>query len=99
MSKSNLLTPKLDLESVSADCLAFPFQGIAFVGMIIQLPLIAFTRQFEKAESPMKKMIGNCVFWVTFTICGQPFAALCYFYAWQIKYGSISEKWKSSPGR
>ncbi|KAL1871369.1 hypothetical protein Daus18300_004735 [Diaporthe australafricana] len=68
--------------------------GVAFVGMLFQLPLIALTRRFEKAESPNKKMIGNCIFWVTFTTFGQPFAALCYFYAWQLKYGSISEKWR-----
>ncbi|KAJ1305060.1 hypothetical protein OPQ81_000100 [Rhizoctonia solani] len=72
--------------------------GVAFMGMLIQLPLIAFTKRFEKAESPTKKMIGNCIFWVTFTTFGQPFAALCYFYAWQIKFGSISEKWNSSQG-
>ncbi|KAF3769834.1 hypothetical protein M406DRAFT_35284 [Cryphonectria parasitica EP155] len=72
--------------------------GVAFIGMLIQLPLIAFTKRFEKANSPTKKMIGNCIFWVTFTTFGQPFAALCYFYAWQIKFGSISEKWNSSQG-
>lgn len=70
--------------------------GVAFIGMLIQLPLIVFTKRFEKADSPTKKMIGNCIFWVTFTTFGQPFAALCYFYAWQIKFGSISEKWNSS---
>ncbi|CAN8097416.1 unnamed protein product [Discula destructiva] len=69
--------------------------GVAFLGMIIQLPLVAMTRCFERATSPAMKMIGNCIFWVSFTILGQPFAALCYFYAWQIKYGSISEKWTS----
>ncbi|PSR94231.1 MBOAT, membrane-bound O-acyltransferase family-domain-containing protein [Coniella lustricola] len=70
--------------------------GVAFIGMLIQLPLIGFTKRFEKANSPTRKMIGNCIFWVTFTTFGQPFAALCYFYAWQIKFGSISEKWNSS---
>lgn len=69
--------------------------GIAFLGMLVQLPLIALTKRFETPDSPVKKMIGNCIFWVTFTIFGQPFAALCYFYAWQIKYGSISEQWTS----
>ncbi|KAJ4416433.1 hypothetical protein N0V82_006776 [Gnomoniopsis sp. IMI 355080] len=69
--------------------------GIAFLGMLVQLPLIALTKRFETPDSPVKKMIGNSIFWVTFTIFGQPFAALCYFYAWQIKYGSISEQWKS----
>lgn len=72
------------------------FPGVAFLGMIIQLPLVLFTKRFEKGDSPSKKAIGNCIFWVTFTTFGQPFAALCYFYAWQIKYGSISEKWNSA---
>lgn len=63
--------------------------------MMIQLPLVLFTKRFERADSPAKKTIGNCIFWVTFTTFGQPFAALCYFYAWQIKFGSISAKWNS----
>lgn len=70
--------------------------GVAFAGMLLQLPLVAFTKCFEKSESPTKRMIGNCIFWVTFSIFGQPAAALLYFYAWQIKYGSISDKWKYS---
>ncbi|KAK7736785.1 hypothetical protein SLS63_003133 [Diaporthe eres] len=69
---------------------------VAFAGMLLQLPLVAFTKCFEKSESPTKRMIGNCIFWVTFSIFGQPAAALLYFYAWQIKYGSISDKWKYS---
>lgn len=68
--------------------------GVAFAGMLLQLPLVAITKAFEKSESPTKRMIGNCIFWVTFSIFGQPAAALLYFYAWQIKYGSISDKWK-----
>lgn len=38
------------------------------------------------------KLIGNAIFWVSFTIFGQPFAALMYFYAWQAKYGSVSKQ-------
>lgn len=34
----------------------------------------------------MSKMIGNAIFWVSFTIFGQPFAALMYFYAWQVSF-------------
>lgn len=64
--------------------------------MLIQMPLVVLTKRFEKGQSPSKKMIGNCIFWVTFTTFGQPFAALCYFYAWQVKNGSISEKWNSA---
>jgi diacylglycerol O-acyltransferase-1 len=36
--------------------------------------------------------MGNVIFWVSFTIFGQPFAALMYFYAWQAKYGSVSRQ-------
>lgn len=68
--------------------------GVAFLGMLLQLPLVALTKFFERSESPTKRMIGNCIFWFTFSIFGQPFAALIYFYAWQNEYGSISDKWK-----
>lgn len=68
--------------------------GVAFLGMLLQLPLVALTKFFERSESPTKRMIGNCIFWFTFSIFGQPFAALLYFYAWQNEYGSISDKWK-----
>jgi diacylglycerol O-acyltransferase-1 len=37
------------------------------------------------------KIIGNCIFWVSFTLIGQPLAALLYFFAWQAKYGSVSK--------
>jgi diacylglycerol O-acyltransferase-1 len=37
------------------------------------------------------RILGNVIFWVSFTIFGQPFAALMYFYAWQAKYGSVSK--------
>ncbi|EQB54042.1 MBOAT family protein [Colletotrichum gloeosporioides Cg-14] len=66
--------------------------GVAFAGMFLQLPLIALTTPLEKMQSPTGKMIGNCIFWVSFTILGQPFAALMYFYAWQAKYGSVSRQ-------
>ncbi|KAF6842877.1 MBOAT family protein [Colletotrichum musicola] len=66
--------------------------GVAFAGMFFQLPLIAITTPLEKMQSPTGRMIGNCIFWVSFTILGQPFAALMYFYAWQAKYGSVSRQ-------
>ncbi|KAI0180171.1 MBOAT, membrane-bound O-acyltransferase family-domain-containing protein [Hypoxylon sp. FL1284] len=65
--------------------------GVAFMGMIIQIPLIWITRTFEKMQGPNSRLIGNCIFWVSFTILGQPFAALIYFYAWQAKYGSVAK--------
>ncbi|RYP40761.1 hypothetical protein DL769_011718 [Monosporascus sp. CRB-8-3] len=66
--------------------------GVAALGMMFQLPLIAITQPLQKMKSPTGKLIGNCIFWVSFTILGQPFAALLYFYAWQAKYGSVGKK-------
>ncbi|KAI0202242.1 diacylglycerol O-acyltransferase [Astrocystis sublimbata] len=66
--------------------------GVAFMGMMIQIPLVFITRPLEKMKGPNGKLIGNVIFWVSFTILGQPFAALVYFYAWQAKYGSVSKR-------
>ena len=65
--------------------------GVAFAGMFLQLPLIFLTQRLERMRSPHGKLVGNVIFWVTFTILGQPFAALMYFYAWQAKYGSVGK--------
>ncbi|TQS35100.1 hypothetical protein Golomagni_04489 [Golovinomyces magnicellulatus] len=64
--------------------------GVAFMGMILQLPLIVFTAPLEKMKGMNARIIGNCIFWVSFTVIGQPLAALLYFFAWQAKYGSTS---------
>lgn len=61
------------------------------MGMFLQVPLIILTAPLEKRKSPTGKLIGNSIFWVSFTIFGQPLAALMYFYAWQAKYGSVSK--------
>ncbi|KAI1143793.1 MBOAT, membrane-bound O-acyltransferase family-domain-containing protein [Hypoxylon sp. FL0543] len=66
--------------------------GVAFLGMMVQIPLIWITRVFEKMKGPNGRLIGNCIFWVSFTVLGQPFAALIYFYAWQAKYGSVAKR-------
>ncbi|KAI0131633.1 MBOAT, membrane-bound O-acyltransferase family-domain-containing protein [Hypoxylon sp. NC0597] len=66
--------------------------GVAFMGMMVQIPLIWSTRTFEKMKGPNGRLIGNCIFWVSFTVLGQPFAALVYFYAWQAKHGSVAKK-------
>ena len=60
--------------------------------MFLQLPLIALTAPLERMEGHTGKLLGNIIFWVSFTIFGQPFAALMYFYAWQAKYGSVSKQ-------
>ncbi|KAM7189276.1 MBOAT, membrane-bound O-acyltransferase family domain containing protein [Rhypophila sp. PSN 637] len=65
--------------------------GVAFLGMFLQIPLIQLTAPLEKMKSAHGKLLGNTIFWVSFTILGQPLAALMYFYAWQAKYGSVSK--------
>ncbi|KJR86469.1 diacylglycerol O-acyltransferase 1 [Sporothrix schenckii 1099-18] len=71
--------------------------GVAFFGMLLQLPLIFLTMPLEKMHSATGRLIGNCTFWISFTVLGQPFAALMYFYAWQAKYGSVSKQLASHP--
>lgn len=70
--------------------------GVAFIGMIVQIPLISVTLPLEKTQGLNGKILGNCIFWVSFCLVGQPLAALLYFFAWQAKYGSVSklEDWK-----
>ncbi|KAL9582813.1 MAG: hypothetical protein Q9212_003080, partial [Teloschistes hypoglaucus] len=57
--------------------------GVAFAGMVAQLPMIAFTADFEDAEGVNGRVVGNCIFWISFCLVGQPVAAFTYFYAWQ----------------
>ncbi|KAL2123887.1 hypothetical protein VTJ04DRAFT_252 [Mycothermus thermophilus] len=64
--------------------------GVAFLGMFLQLPLIMLTSRLERWKSPNGRLLGNVIFWVSFTILGQPFGELMYFYAWQAKYGSVA---------
>ncbi|ERF68628.1 hypothetical protein EPUS_07189 [Endocarpon pusillum Z07020] len=64
--------------------------GVAFFGMVVQLPLIMITRPLTRIEGITGKVIGNCIFWISFCLVGQPLAALLYFFAWQAKYGSVS---------
>ncbi|CAK7269695.1 hypothetical protein SEPCBS57363_003731 [Sporothrix epigloea] len=66
--------------------------GVAFFGMLLQLPLIFMTAPLENMQSATGRLLGNCTFWISFTVLGQPFAALMYFYAWQAKYGSVSKQ-------
>jgi len=65
--------------------------GVAFVGMLVQLPLISVTLPLEKMQGINGKTMGNCIFWTSFCLVGQPLAALLYFFAWQAKYGSVSK--------
>jgi diacylglycerol O-acyltransferase 1 len=65
--------------------------GVAFAGMMLQLPLIAITDPLQKIRGHGAKVTGNVIFWVSFCLIGQPLAALLYFFAWQAKYGSVSK--------
>lgn len=58
--------------------------------MMVQLPLVSITLPLEKMQGVNSKIAGNAIFWLTFCLLGQPFAALMYFFAWQAKYGSVS---------
>lgn len=62
--------------------------GVAALGMLAQLPLIALTAPLERRKGHYRKLMGNTVFWVSFVLIGQPLAALPYFFAWEVKYGS-----------
>jgi len=59
--------------------------------MIVQLPLVQVTDPLGKMQGINGKIVGNCIFWVSFCLVGQPLAALLYFFAWQAKYGSVSK--------
>ena len=71
--------------------------GVAFFGMMIQIPLIALTDVVQKIKWIQGKVAGNMIFWASFCLVGQPLAALLYFFAWQAKYGSVSKQFQESP--
>jgi diacylglycerol O-acyltransferase-1 len=60
--------------------------------MIGQLPMIAVTTPLEQMQGTNGKVIGNCIFWISFCLVGQPLAALLYFFAWSAKYGTVSKQ-------
>ncbi|KAF9691751.1 hypothetical protein EKO04_010496 [Ascochyta lentis] len=70
--------------------------GVAFVGMMTQIPLIALTDVIQKIRGVNGKTAGNMIFWVSFCLVGQPLGALLYFFAWQAKYGSVSKQFEAS---
>ena len=61
--------------------------GVAFLGMVGQLPLIMMTEPLSRGNGSTRKVVGNCIFWINFVFVGQPLAAMIYFYSWQKKYG------------
>jgi diacylglycerol O-acyltransferase 1 len=58
--------------------------------MMGQIALVALTRPVEKTKKPWVKLLGNSFFWIVFTIVGQPFAALWYYFHWTARFGSVS---------
>ncbi|KAJ4983212.1 MBOAT family protein [Stagonosporopsis vannaccii] len=70
--------------------------GVAFAGMMFQIPLIALTDLIQRIRGIDGKTAGNMIFWVSFCLVGQPLGALLYFFAWQAKYGSVSKQFDAS---
>ncbi|ANB13792.1 Are2p [Sugiyamaella lignohabitans] len=60
--------------------------GVAFVCMMLQVPLIMVTAPLEKMRGPATT-VGNCIFWLSFFL-GQPVAVLMYYFAWNVKNGT-----------
>lgn len=65
--------------------------GVAFLGMVLQTPLIQLTEPLSKRNGMSGKVFGNCMFWINFVFVGQPLAAMIYFFSWQAKYGTLSQ--------
>jgi diacylglycerol O-acyltransferase-1 len=55
-------------------------QGWAFLGMLLQVPLIHATTWYMR-RSPGSSF-GNYFFWISFCILGQPMCVLLYYRAW-----------------
>lgn len=56
--------------------------------MMGQIPLVFLTEPLEKMRGP-GTTIGNCIFWITFCLVGQPFGVLYYFYQFVLPLNSI----------
>lgn len=55
--------------------------GVAFLSMMMQIPLVVVTAPLEKMGSP----VGNCIFWLSFFL-GQPLGVMLYYLAWNLKF-------------
>jgi hypothetical protein len=58
--------------------------GVGFLAMMGQIPLVFLTEPLEKMRGP-GTTIGNCIFWITFCLVGQPFGVLYYFYRFVLR--------------
>jgi len=71
--------------------IAFPtriFTGWAFAGMLGQIPLVQVGRLIIKWRGP-DTAIGNCVFWLTFVVFGQPICVILYYSAWSLNMFTV----------
>ncbi|XAR67143.1 Diacylglycerol O-acyltransferase [Bertholletia excelsa] len=62
-------------------CIAVPchtFQLWAFIGIMFQVPLVMITSYLQKKFS--NSMVGNMIFWCSFSILGQPMCVLLYYH-------------------
>jgi diacylglycerol O-acyltransferase-1 len=59
--------------------------GVAFLGMMCQLPLMWVTEPLLKKQG-IWKQVGNCIFWINFVFVGQPLGAMLYFFSYKTKH-------------
>ncbi|CAM8936269.1 unnamed protein product [Rhodiola kirilowii] len=62
-------------------CIAVPchiFKFWAFIGIMFQVPLVVLTNYLQKKFT--NSMVGNMVFWLFFSILGQPMCLLLYYH-------------------
>jgi diacylglycerol O-acyltransferase 1 len=68
---------------ISLEIVLIKLIGVAFLAMLGQIPLVFLTEPLEKMRGS-GTTIGNCIFWVSFCLVGQPFGALYYFYRFSL---------------
>ncbi|XP_072999250.1 diacylglycerol O-acyltransferase 1-2 isoform X2 [Typha latifolia] len=65
-------------------CVAVPchiFKFWAFIGIMFQIPLVILTKYLQnKFRNTMPGQVGNMIFWIFFSILGQPMCVLLYYH-------------------
>jgi len=64
-----------------------PIRPWAFIGMLMQVPLVMLTKSLVKCFPGSS--IGNVIFWISFCFVGQPMAVLMY--AIDYTYGNLAQ--------
>ncbi|XP_010925472.1 diacylglycerol O-acyltransferase 1-2 isoform X2 [Elaeis guineensis] len=62
-------------------CIAVPchiFKFWAFIGIMFQIPLVILTKYLQHKFT--NSMVGNMIFWLFFSILGQPMCVLLYYH-------------------